>query len=98
MLVKMHSSYRNVMAVCDEDLLGKTFEEGNRQIDIKEGFFGGDNKPEKEVIEEMRRFSDEDGTFNIVGVNSVAAALKAGVIKEDGVIRIQDIPIALVLL
>ena len=41
-LIKIHMSYRNVIAVCDEDLLGKKFEDEKRQLDIKEGFFKGE--------------------------------------------------------
>ena len=37
----------------------------------------------------------EDATFNIVGKESVLTALEAGIIKEDGVMKIQDVPVAL---
>ena len=40
----------------------------------------------------------EDATFNIVGKESVQTALEAGIIKEQGIIKIQEVPIALVLL
>ena len=40
----------------------------------------------------------EDATFNIVGKESIAAALKAGIISESGIFTIQDIPIALILM
>jgi hypothetical protein len=46
----------------------------------------------------MQDGADEDSTFNIVGEESVKAALKAGIIKKEGITRIQGVPIALVLL
>lgn len=98
MLVKIHNSYRSIVAVCDSNLIGKKFEEGNRVIEIKETFFGGDEKTEPEAIKDMLRAADEDATFNIVGEQAVTAALKAGIIDESGIMRIQDVPIALVLL
>ena len=98
MLVKIHDSYRAVIAICDYDILGKTFEEGRRQIKVNEHFFGGEEKTEKEVLKLIEEGSAEDYTFNIVGKESVATAIKAGVVTESGIIRIQGVPIALVLL
>ena len=98
MLVKIHSTYRNVVAICDEDLVGKTFEEGHRQIFVNPNFFKGEEKSEQEVQEIIEMGAGEDFTFNIVGKESVGVALKSGFIKEEGVITIQEIPIALVLL
>lgn len=98
MLVKVHDSYRNVIAICDSNLIGKNFEEGQKQLKINEHFFKGEEKTEQEVLETIELGSAEDYTFNIVGEQSIKVALKSGLIKEEGIIRIQDIPIALVLL
>ena len=98
MLVKIHGSYRETIAICDSGLIGKTFEEGDNQIIVRETFFGGDEKSEREVLEIIERGAAEDCTFNIVGEESVKTALKAGIIKKEGIKRIQGIPIALVLL
>jgi hypothetical protein len=98
MLVKLHPSYRYVVAICDKELLGKTFEEGKRSITITENFFKGEEKTEKEVLKIIEEGSAEDYTFNIVGKKAVAAALKVGIIKPEGIIKIKGVPIALVLL
>mgnify|MGYP001569731874 CR=1 FL=1 len=98
MLVKIHESYRNLIAICDSNIIGKTFEEGKRQIKVNEHFFKGDEKTEAEVLEIIEKGSAEDYTFNIVGKESIATALKAGIIKQEGIIHIQGVPIALVLL
>lgn len=98
MLVKLHNSYRETIAICDTNLIGKTFQEGSRQIQVTENFFKGDEKSEPEVLEIMEKGSAEDATFNIVGEESVKLALKAGIIKPEGVTKIQGIPLALVLL
>ena len=44
MLVKIHKSYRDVVAICDSRLLGNKFEQGNMQIDLTGEFFNGDEK------------------------------------------------------
>ena len=38
MFVNIIKTYRNVVAVCDVNLLGKKFEEGKFQLDVKENF------------------------------------------------------------
>ncbi len=98
MLVKIHNSYRSIIAVCDTNLLGKTFEEGNRQIVLNPNFFQGEEKTEQDILKLMEDGAAEDSTFNIVGKESVKTALKAGIIKKEGITRIQGVPIALVLL
>lgn len=98
MLVKIHDSYRKIIAICDSELLGKRFEEGNMQIEVSEVFYGGEEKEEEEVVELLQDLYKEDATFNLVGQKSVNAAIKAGIISKEGVIRIQRIPHALGLL
>lgn len=98
MLIKIHSSYRSIIAICDSDLIGKTFEENNKSIFVNPNFYQGEEKTEKEVLEIIELGSSEDYTFNIVGKESVALALKSGLVKPEGIIKIQGIPIALVLL
>ena len=98
MFLRIIKTYRDVVAVCDEDLLGKKFEEGKFQLDVKENFFKGEKTSEEKAIEIMQNMLKEDATFNIVGEKSVKAALKAGVISEEGIKKIQDIPFALVLM
>ena len=97
MLIKIHRSYRDVVAICDKELLGKKFEEDKFQLDVKENFFDGKEVSEKEAIEIMKDLSREDATFNIVGEKSTIAALKAGIITKKGIRKIQKVPFALIL-
>jgi hypothetical protein len=98
MLVKIHNSYRNVVAICDSDLIGKIFEEGNKTIFVNPNFYQGEEKTKEQVEEILENGMAEDYTFNIVGEESVSIALKKGAIKEEGIIKVQNIPIALILL
>lgn len=98
MLLKIHKSYRQVVAICDTELLGKTFEQGKQQIEVLPNFFEGEEKNENQVLEIIEQAAAEDSTFNIVGEQSVACALKAGIIKKEGIIKIQGVPVALALL
>jgi len=98
MFIKITKSYRDIVAVCDSSILGKRFEQGNFQLDLKESFYKGEEVQEERAIEMMKSMAAEDATFNIAGEKSVNAAIKAGVISKESVGKIQGIPFALVLL
>ena len=98
MFVNIISTYRYVVAVCDKELLGKRFEDGKFQIDVKENFYKGKETERADAIKIMKEMSKEDATFNIVGKESVSAALEAGIISEKEIGRIHGIPFALILM
>jgi uncharacterized protein len=98
MNVRIIKSKRDVVAVCDSELIGKRFEEGKMQLDIKESFFSGKEMNEEETIKVLEKMADEDATFNIIGEKSIEAALKSGVISEESVCEIQGVPFVLILL
>jgi len=98
MFVRIHNSYRLVVAIADSDLVGKVFYEGKFQLDVKENFYKGEEKSEDELLKIMEDMVREDATFNIVGENSIRVALEARIICEEGIKKIQGIPFALVLL
>ncbi len=97
MLVNVIKSYRDIVAICDSELIGKKFYEGKFQLDVKESFFKGKEMSEKEAIKIIQEMSREDAIFNFVGKKSVNTALKAGVISQEGIRKIQGIPFAMVL-
>ncbi len=98
MLIKIHKAYRAVVAVCDSEILGKKFEEGIKQLDVRENFYNGEKKTESEMIDIMRDLAMEDSTFNLVGKKTISCALKAGLISQEGVKHVSGVPFALVLL
>ena len=64
MYVRKHINGNNVvLSVCDEDIIGKKFEEWDLQLDINKSFFCGELKSEDEVEKLLRTF----GNINIVG-------------------------------
>ena len=97
MWVKVHKSSRSVVAICDEDLLGKKFEEGIRQLDLRESFYKGENLEEKELINLIRLESKEGSTFNIVGKESIKCALNAGIIEKNSWSKVKGIPFILII-
>jgi uncharacterized protein len=98
MFLRIIRSCRDIIAICDEELVGKSFEEGNSKLEIKESFYCGEKKDQNETIEILKDFQKEDATFNIVGKEAVSCAIKAKIIKENQIKFIQGIPYSLVLL
>ncbi|MBU0907461.1 MAG: DUF424 family protein [Nanoarchaeota archaeon] len=98
MYLKVHESYRKVVALADSELIGKTFEEGKKQLSITENFYKGDLMEEEKVIEALKDLALDDATFNIVGKKSINTALKAEIIAKEMIAKVQGIPFALVLL
>ncbi len=98
MFVNVIKSCRDVVAVCDSDLIGKTFDEGDMQLDIKESYYKGEDISREKAIEIIKDMSNEDATFNIVGEESVDAAIEAGIISEESIKKIQNVPFAMILM
>ena len=77
-----------LVAVCDADILGRTFREGRIKIEIKESFYGGRLVTLEEAIVALKSAS----IGNIVGKEIVASAIREGIIHEDAVIWIEGQP------
>ncbi len=97
MFVNIIKSYRDVVVICDKELLGKKFEEGKSQLDIKESFYKGKEVDEGAGFEIMKKLSAEEATFNIVGEKCINSALKEGIISIAEIGKIKGVPFAMIL-
>ncbi len=89
MYVKIHKTEsREIIAVCDKELVGKKFINGEMQLDISERFYKGEEKSEEEIIKILKNCS----CANLVGEKSVRLGIKIGIISKDNVIKIKGIP------
>lgn len=89
MLVKVHKlNEKTVVAVCDEDLLGRFFEEGELILDVKESFYNGEKKSDAEIGDLMRN-ADQ---INVVGEKSVKLALDEELITKKDIKKVKGIP------
>lgn len=77
-----------LLAVCDEDILGKYFEEGELVLDIKSDFYGG----RLVVKEEYSRLLDESTIVNLVGENCIKIAVDDGHVDNERILRVQGVP------
>lgn len=85
---KIHKSRgKMLLAACDSNLLGKTFEEGSHVLCISRDFYGGE-KIGNEILE---LFPKAD-IINIAGSRIVSLALKNKWVLKKGIIKIRRIP------
>lgn len=88
MLAKKHEiEYQTILAVCDKEHLGKTYEEGNISFTVSEKFFGGEEINEKKLKELFKSAN----SINLFGNKCVEIAKKEGLITESSIIKIQGI-------
>jgi hypothetical protein len=77
-----------LLAACDDDILGKTFCEGELQIVVSEKFYGG----EKVTKENFSSLLKNATIANLVGARVIKIALSLDLINEEGIIKIQGVP------
>lgn len=97
MWVKIHKSSRTVVAICDENILGKKFSEGIKQLNVTESFFKGEVHSKEETLSIMRYEFKSSSTFNIVGKESIQTAIEAGIIAKDEFSKVKNIPFTLII-
>ena len=92
MYLKIHNNDgRTIIAACDENLLGKIFEEKDgRCLDLKtyQSFYKGSKITEKDLINALKHFS----SVNLVGEGVVKAALRLNIINDEDIKLIKNIP------
>ncbi|RBI63493.1 DUF424 domain-containing protein [halophilic archaeon] len=71
-----------LVAVCDDDVLGETFENGDVSLTVTEEFYGGERVDAAEVVDSLSRAA----VANIVGTEAVALAIEEGFVDEANVL------------
>lgn len=77
-----------LVAVCDAELLGKTIEGWRAPFVVSEGFYRGAPASVEEALEALRKAT----ICNLVGKRIVEAAIKRGIIQEEAVIYLGEVP------
>lgn len=91
-LIKIHETTDNkIVAAADKELIGKKFKEGKVCLDVSERFYKGEEKTDDEILKIFKGSSNT----NLVGEKAVALGLKAGIITEDSVMKVEGVPHAI---
>lgn len=90
--IKIHKNpLSEVVAICDELVLGKTYKKGDLEINICENFYKGDLVEIRDVIEILKNSKN----FNLAGQDIIKASIENGIILEESVLKIDSLPIAM---
>jgi len=88
LIAKRHDlGTKSILAVCDKEHLGKSFEEGNLFFEVREKFYGGEEIEREQLIELIK----EADSVNFFGNKCIEIAIKEGLISESNVIIISGI-------
>ncbi|RLG00507.1 MAG: DUF424 domain-containing protein [Thaumarchaeota archaeon] len=89
--IKLHHSKTGeiVLAVCDEELLGKRLKLNERlSIEVSQSFYGG-------VLiarDDLDKYLKQATIVNMLGEKAVSYAMKKGFIVEKAIMRIGGVP------
>lgn len=85
MYVRLHThGDERIVAACDEDILGKTFREGQAKITVHEDFYMGESLEEEALIQRLGIAT----IINLVGNEVVDLAIREGFVSPDAVMVI----------
>ncbi|MBW2972357.1 DUF424 family protein [Candidatus Woesearchaeota archaeon] len=89
MIVKVHSTPNGkLLAICDSDVLGKRFEEGNRQLNLSSRFYQGEEMEEEAVAKLLKA----GYVVNAVGKRSVALLIRLKLVDKKNVVEVAGVP------
>ncbi|MBI1972916.1 DUF424 family protein [Candidatus Woesearchaeota archaeon] len=89
MYIKIHKAPAGeVIAVCDENILGKTLEDKKKHIKVSEHFYKGEIKDAAAIAPILETATN----INLIGKEAVALGLKLGIIAEENVMVIAGVP------
>ncbi|MCL2288023.1 MAG: DUF424 family protein [Candidatus Bathyarchaeota archaeon] len=77
-----------VLAVCDVELLGKTFQEGKIVFKVKDDFYNGGKTHVDDAISMIKNAN----IVNLVGKYCVEKAIQNGYVHPDAVLTIEGVP------
>ncbi len=79
-----------MVAVCDHELLGKTFDEGELCLSVEAAFFGEEEATAQEVAKALAGAT----IANMVGERAIACAIETSCIDGENILRIDGVPCA----
>jgi len=85
--IKIHKMPKEtILAVCDSEILGCKFSDGEKRIEVYRSFYG-----EKEIAEEnLEKYLVNATIVNLVGQRAVSLAISLGYVDPERILTIGD--------
>ena len=81
-------SKRVLLAICDENILGKTLTHGNIVFQVREEFYKGSLVSVQEAVDLIEKST----VVNMIGQSIVKEAVAKGLVHPDAVLKINGVP------
>jgi len=89
MYIKEYNSGSELLvAVCDQELVGRSFKDGELHLTVSERFYKGEEATEEDVIGSLRHAT----IANLVGRRAIQCALDHKFIDETSIIVVDGVP------
>lgn len=87
--MKVYRTGREILvAATDEDLVGRTLEEGRLRLEVTAAFYGDEVASETDLLQNLRLCT----VANLVGEAAVGVAVAHGFVDADSVLRVEGVP------
>ena len=73
-----------LLAICDAEILGKTFQESDLVLEVKEDFYKG----VRTSVDEALSLINLSTNINLIGSNIVTKAIEKGYVHPEAVIKV----------
>ena len=73
-----------LLAICDAEILGKTFQESDLVLEVREEFYKG----VKTSVDEALSLINLSTNINLIGSNIVTKAIEKGYVHPEAVIKV----------
>ena len=84
----IHNKKGVIVAICDTGLLGETFRDGKKKLEVSPQFYGGTLCAIEQAMEALAHAD----IANLVGETTIQAAVSEGLVDCDAVIYFGKIP------
>ncbi|MFB6136906.1 MAG: DUF424 domain-containing protein [Halobacteriaceae archaeon] len=83
-LTERETDRGTLVTVCDDGIVGETFENGEVSLTVEAEFYGGETVADEEAVRALGRAS----VANLVGVDAVGLAIEHGFVDEENVLDV----------
>jgi len=77
-----------LLVITDEDILGKKFEEGKKQLDLAVKFYQGETKTKEEV----KKLVPKARHLHLTGKHIIAIAVELDLVNSKNILWIKGVP------
>lgn len=77
-----------LLVVTDKDILGKLFEEGKTQLDLRKGFYKGEERTKGQI----KILCSAARDIHLTGKEAVALGVELGLVETDQVLWVKKVP------